>query len=311
MSRHILMTVQSKNAILKQQHMSKLKAKDPVTAEPSKPKLLISGAPGVGKTWFSLEFPNVYFIDTEGGANLKHYTERLKRSGGVYMGQQDGSLDPGTLVEQFTALATENHNFKTVVVDSISKLFNTVVAKEQERLGDKDAFGASKKPAIAFMRRLVTWADRLDMNVLFIAHETAEWGVDATGQRVQIGYKADTWEKLAYELHLWMHVIKRGPARTAVVRKSRLLGFPDGDQFPLEYPAFAERYGKDIIDASSKPITLAKASQVSEINTLLEMVKVDDEWAGKCFTRAGVEGWSEMSADQLSACINALKKRIK
>lgn len=291
--------------------MTKLKAKDPVTAEPSKPKMLISGAPGVGKTWFSLEFPNVYFIDTEGGADLKHYTERLKRSGGVYMGQEDGSLDPDTIIEQFSALATEKHSYKTVVLDSISKLFNTLVSKEQERLGDKDAFGASKKPAIAFMRRLVTWADRLDMNVLFIAHETAEWGVDASGQRVQTGYKADTWEKLAYELHLWLHIVKRGPARTAIVRKSRLLGFPDGDQFPLEYPAFSDRYGKDIIDAESKPISIATAKQVAEIKALLETVKVDDTWAEKCFTKAGVESWSEMSADQIAACIGALNKRIK
>lgn len=290
--------------------MTKLKAKDPVTAEPSKPKMLISGAPGVGKTWFSLEFPNVYFIDTEGGADLKHYTERLKRSGGVYMGQEDGSLDSDTIIEQFSALATEKHTYKTVVVDSISKLFNTLVSKEQERLGDKDAFGASKKPAIAFMRRLVTWADRLDMNVLFIAHETAEWGVDASGQRVQTGYKADTWEKLAYELHLWLHIVKRGPARTAIVRKSRLLGFPDGDQFPLEYPAFSERYGKDIIDAESRPISIATVKQVSEIKALLETVKVDDSWAEKCFTKAGVESWSEMSADQIAACITSLKKRL-
>lgn len=291
--------------------MSKLKAKDPITAEPSKPKMLISGAPGVGKTWFSLEFPNVYLIDTEGGANLKHYTERLKKSGGVYMGQAEGSLDPDTIIEQFTALATEKHGYKTVVLDSITKLFNTMIAKEQERLGDKDAFGASKKPAIAFMRRLVTWADRLDMNVLFVAHETPEWGVDASGQRTQIGVKADTWEKLAYELHLWLHVIKRGPARTAVVRKSRLTGFPDGEQFPLEYAGFAERYGKDIIDSAAKPVVVATDEQVSEITNLLANVKVDDDLVGKWFTKAGVESWQEMTGDQITGCISFLRKKIK
>ena len=48
--------------------MSKLKAKDPVNAEPSKPKMLIFGKPGVGKTWGALDFPSCYYIDTEGGA---------------------------------------------------------------------------------------------------------------------------------------------------------------------------------------------------------------------------------------------------
>src|SRR5664280_1663930 len=73
--------------------MTKLKAKDPKTTEPSKPKILIFGKPGVGKTWFSLDFPSVYYIDTEGGADLAHYTAKLIKSGGVYMGPEDGSLD--------------------------------------------------------------------------------------------------------------------------------------------------------------------------------------------------------------------------
>lgn len=291
--------------------MSNLKAKDPNTAEPSKPKILISGAPGVGKTWFSMTFPNVYLIDTEGGANLKHYTERLKSNGGVYMGQEDGSLDPNTIIEQFTALATEAHSYKTVVIDSISKLFNTIIAKEQERLGDKDAFGASKKPAIAFMRRLLTWTDRLDMNVVFVAHETADWGVDSTGQRAQVGVKADVWEKLAYELHLWLHAVKRGPARSVIVRKSRLTGFPDADTFELDYDHFAERYGKDIIEAKARTITLATPEQLKEIATLLENFKVDPEDIAKWFTKAGVEGWQEMTTEQIQKCIDFIKKKAK
>ena len=52
--------------------MSKLKAKDPVLAEPSRLKLQIFGPPGVGKTWGVLEWPACYYIDTEGGANLAH-----------------------------------------------------------------------------------------------------------------------------------------------------------------------------------------------------------------------------------------------
>jgi len=291
--------------------MSKLKAKDPKTAEPSKPKLLISGPPGVGKTWFSLDFPSVYYIDTEGGANLGHYTERLKNSGGVYLGREDGSLDPDTIVEQFNALATEKHSYKTVVLDSITKLFGSMVTKEQERLGDKDAFGASKKPAIAFMRRLVAWADRLDMSVVFIAHETPEWGIDQTGQRTQIGVKADVWDKLAYELHLWLHVEKRGPQRTAIVRKSRLTGFPDGERFPLDFATFSDRWGKDVIDKPATQIALASPEQLDEVKSLLDTVKVDPTAIEKWFTKAGVEQWEDMTSDQIAACIKFMKGKLK
>lgn len=291
--------------------MSKLKAKDPKTTEPSKPKMLISGPPGVGKTWFALEFPSVYMIDAEGGANLSHYTDRLKKSGGVYMGPDDGALESETIIEQFKALSTEKHDHKTVVVDSISKVFNTLIAQEQERLGDKDAFGASKKPAVAFMRRLVMWADRLDMNVLFIAHETAEWGLDSKGDRTQIGVTADVWNKLAYELHLWLQASKRGPKREVTVRKSRLTGFPDADVMPLDYKEFAERYGKDVINKAATQIVLASSEQVAEIKQLLEVVKIAEEDITKWFTKASVDRFDDMTTEQISKCITFLKGKVK
>lgn len=291
--------------------MSKLKAKKPEAAEPSKPKVLISGAQGVGKTWFCLDWPKVFYIDTEGGANLRHYTEKLANSGGAYLGREDGALDGDTIIGQFSALATEKHDYKTVVIDSLTKLYQTMIAVEQERLGDKDAFGASKKPAIAFMRRLVTWVDRLDMNVVFVAHETPEWGVDNTGQRTQIGVKADVWEKLPYELHLWLHIVKRGPARTAIVRKSRLTGFPDGEQFPLDFETFSKRWGKDIIEQAPKVITLATPDQVREVGALLDSIKIEPETVEKWFTKAGVVTFAEMTTEQITGCISFLKKKIK
>ena len=70
---------------------SKLKAVAPKAAEPSRPKVLIFGREGIGKTWFSLQFPSVYFIDTEGGANRDHYTDLLEKAGGVYLGPEQGS----------------------------------------------------------------------------------------------------------------------------------------------------------------------------------------------------------------------------
>src|SRR5262249_38170256 len=103
---------------------SKLKAVDPKAAEPSKPKILIFGKPGVGKTWGSLDFPSVYYIDTEGGADLKHYTDKLTKAGGMYFGPEQGSLSFASVLEQIQALATERHSFRTVVIDSISKLMN-------------------------------------------------------------------------------------------------------------------------------------------------------------------------------------------
>ncbi len=291
--------------------MSKLKAKDPKSAEPSKPKILVFGKPGVGKTWTSLDFPNCYYIDTEGGANLSHYTDKLKASGGVYMGPEDGSLDFKTVIEQVQALATEKHQFKTLIVDSITKLFNTAIADESERLGAKDAFGASKKPAIAFMRRLVNWTNRLDMNVLFIAHSKTEWGVDKDGNRSEIGQTFDCWDKLEYELHLALQVEKSGPKRTAKVRKTRLTQFPDAEVFSWNYPDFAAKYGKEIIEGKVKTITLASAEQVTEVERLCGVIRVSDEEKEKWFNKAGVETFAEMDAETVNKVIEYLKGKIK
>lgn len=291
--------------------MSKLKAKDPLTVEPSKPKFTLYGPSGVGKTWFGLSFPNVYYIDTEGGAQRAHYMERLSKSGGKYMGPEDGALEFETVIEQFKALASEKHDFKTVEVDSISKLFNNAVATESERLGDKNAFGADKKPAIAYMRRLVAAASRLDMNVVFIAHEKAEWGVDSAGQRVEIGKVPDCWDKLIYELDLTLHAQKRGKSRVAIVRKSRLLGFPESESFDLEFDKFAERYGKDVIEKSATPIALAAPEQVTEINRLVELLKVDKETVDKWLEKASAENIAELNTNQAAKVIESLNKKLK
>lgn len=290
---------------------SKLKAVAPKAAEPSKPKILIFGKPGVGKTWASLDFPSVFYIDTEGGADLAHYTDKLKASGGVYLGPEQGSLSFDTVLEQIQALATEDHGFKTLVIDSITKLFNLEVTKEGERLGDKNAFGADKKPAIAYMRKLVSWLSRLDMNVILIAHEKPQWGIDAKGERTEIGVTFDCWDKLEYELHLNLNIIKAGESRKARVRKSRLLGFPDASTFDWSYQAFAERYGKDVMEKKATQIVLATPEQLAEIKRLLEIVKLSDTDKQDKWISENSADLSEIESERVEKIINHLKSKIQ
>lgn len=290
--------------------MSKLKAVNPTTVEPTKPKFTIFGPPGVGKTWFGLSFPGVFYIDTEGGASRAHYMERLSKAGGQYLGVEQGSLDFETVIEQFKALASESHGFKTVVVDSISKLFNNAVAVEAERLGDKNAFGADKKPAIAFMRRLVAVTGRMDMNVIFVAHEKAEWGADAKGDRVELGKVPDCWDKLIYELDLAFHAQKRGKTRVAVVKKSRLIGFPESESFDLDYEKFAERYGKEVIEKAAVAINLASPAQVYEIKRLVELLNIPADQQEKALEKANAEKFEELNAEQADKFIASLNKKI-
>ena len=285
---------------------NRLAFKPPKTAAPSRPKILLFGRPGVGKTWTALDFPNVAYMDTEGGADLQHYTDKLEASGGQYLGPNDGTLDPSFVLGQIRALATEKHEFKTLVIDSISKLYNNIIALEAEKLGDKDAFGASKKPAIAFMRSLVSWVNRLDMNVLFIAHEKATWVDDKQGPPT-----FDCWEKLEYELHLALHAQKRGNSRVAVVKKSRLTGFPELESFDLAYSEFARRYGKDVIEAEVHTLKLASESQLDEIRKLVTKLKITEDGINKALAKRGVENLEDLEASAAEEVIATLKKQAE
>jgi len=282
---------------------TKLKAKDPKEAKIQRPKMLIDGEAGVGKTMFSLRFPNSYYIDCEGGATGNHYTDILKKSGGAYLGIEDGALDFPTVIEQFKALASEEHNFKTVIIDSISKLFNSAVATEAETLGDKDVFGASRKKPIAQMRQLLNWTNRIDMNVVFVAHTKVEYGSDGKGGRTEIGKIYDCWDKLGYELHLWIQVFKQGASRKARVKKSRLVGFPDAEVFDFDYETFSAKWGKDIIEAKAEKIELATEAQVTELKRLVTLLNTPEETIKAWLKKAESESFEEMTSKQVEACI--------
>lgn len=293
--------------------MSKLKAIAPKEAKPTRPKMLFYGQPGVGKTWAALDFPAPYFIDTEGGATGKQYTDKLKTSGGVYLGIDQGSLSLAGIIEQVQALTTEKHDYKTLVIDSITSVFNGEIANEAERLkreGKKNEFGADKKPAVGLNRQLVNWLKRLDMNVILIAHEKSEWGLDGKGERVEIGKTFDGWDKLAYELDLSLNITKLGGQRKAFVKKSRLANFPDANSFAWSYDDFAAKYGADIINKKHEEITLATSDQLMEINGLVAMLKLPQKQIDDWFTKANVSEWAEMSTGDVGKIIALLNSKI-
>jgi hypothetical protein len=289
---------------------SRLKAVVPKAARPSKPQILVYGKPGVGKTWAALDFPSVYFIDAEQGANLAHYTDKLLNAGGMYLGTDEGANDFVVVIDQIKALCTERHHFRTVVIDSISILFNNAVAEEAENLGNKDQYGASKKAAIQKMRILMRWLRKLDMNVLLIAHSMPEWGM-VEGKREQIGDIFDAWDRLEYELHLCLQVTEQGKSRYASVRKSRLEQFPKGERFPWSYDEFADRFGRGVIEADAMTVKLAPGPLVAEIEKLLTVVKVPEGWEHKFLSDNDAETWAEVTEVAAEAVIKRLRANIE
>ncbi len=277
-----------------------LRATDPKQAKPSKPKILVFGKPGVGKTWTALDFPSAVLIDSEGGANLAHYTDKLKASGGVYLGPDQGANDFSVVTEELITLATTKHSYRTLIIDSYSKLFGTAISAEYERMEKagrdmEKTFGAEKKPALNWTRRWLRWFEKLDMNVILICHERDEY---KDGKLT--GTTFDGWDKLAHELHLALHIVKQGASRKARVTKTRLTGFPDAETFDWSYAAFSERYGRDVMEAEAAPAEMATPEQVKQFADLLAVVKVDPKT---------IEKWEE-NGDPTDLARDDLQKRI-
>lgn len=297
--------------------MSKLLAVQPDEVEPKKPKILIYGLPNVGKTWASLEFPNVYYIDTEGGATQPQYQKKLKSAKGVYMGVEQGSLDFDIVIGQVKALATEKHSFKTLIIDSISRLYYSDVLDEQDRLGDKDSFGASSRRAKSNIKKLINWIDKIDMNVILIAHQKDKWGQGKNGMPEVVGTAFDCYEKLEYELDLILNIIMQGPDRKAKIVKTRLEAFPAADAFSWSYKEFAKRYGKQVIEKQGKAIKLASEEQLEELQSLFQGgAMIPAEFEDKVFKKYQIDSWDDMPFDAMAAALkfineNFTKKEIE
>lgn len=290
--------------------MTKLKAKNPEEAALAKPQVLVFGSAGVGKTWTLLDFPATYYIDAEGGANQKEYLAKLKKSGGMYFGQEDGSQDFESVLEQIKALATEKHSYKTLVIDSFSHLQLIEVGKEVEKMmkDKKDmtkTYGAEKKPSASYAKRLVEWVSKLDMTTIIVAHEKQSF---VNGEAA--GFTADAWDKMEYLFNLVLRVKKTGDTRTASIVKSRFNGFPTGGNFPWAYDEFAARYGKAVLEQESVPLVLATPEQVVELKTLLENWKAPDGWEDKVLTASKCERFEEMTTTQITSTINFIKNKL-
>lgn len=285
-----------------------LKAVKPEIVKPSKPKFLVSGKSGVGKTAFALNFPKPYLIDTEGGATREQYMKKLVTSGGAYFGKDQGSQDFKQVIEEIKQLATTKHDYKTLILDSFTKLYLMAASIAEEEVGSD--YGKDKKEANKPTRQLVRWLEKLDMTAILICHQKDKWerkGKDITF----VGTTFDGWEKLEYDLDLWIEIQKTGKERDFIVKKSRIDAFVEGNEFPLDYVKFSEMYGREIIDAPAQPLVMATPEQVREIKHLIGVVRIDEDVVEKWLKKAEADDFDEMSSEQVEKCLSYIKAKMK
>lgn len=268
-------------------------------------KALFYGAAGVGKTTAAIQFPAPYLIDTEKGAENDQYTKILQRAGGVIF--QTSDFDE--LVTEVTALLTEKHAYKTLIIDPLTTLYNDLLDKSALKNGTE--FGRHYNEANKRIKHLLSLLLRLDMNVIITSHAKTEYAGDKDKMTV-IGQTFDCYKKLDYLFDLVFEIQKRGAdKRVGIIKKSRMECFPDGETFPFSYDEIAERYGRDILERNAVSETLANKEQVTRLKELVELYKEPEEIVQKWLDKANAGNFEELNSIVIDKLIKHMEDKSK
>jgi len=257
------------------------------------------GNAGVGKTTASCQMPAPYIIDSERGTN--NYHDLVNGAGGSVF--QTTSIDD--VIEEVRNLSIEKHDFKTLVIDPISPLYDDLVEKCEAEVGNE--WGKHYQLASKHMKRLVNLLLRLDMNVIITAHAKPEYG----DEMKVIGTTFEGWKRLPYIFDLVLHLEKTTPTkRFARVVKTRIAGFPDGETFEWSFDELKKRYPVLEMERGSESITLATSKQCQEIDSYTNNYVSGGEFVAKCLAKIGIDELKDLTKEQATKMIAAIKKKV-
>lgn len=274
--------------------------------------MFLYGPAGVGKTTAALQFPNSYVIDMEKGTD--YYAETMNKSGSAVL----QTISAEDIKTEIRALLTEKHGYRTLIIDPVTQLYNSLQDKwtrifEKHSKGDAAEiqdfgmryWGRVKAEYKSIQRMLLS----LDMNVIITSHQKDVYG--AGMQKIGVG--PDSMKGDSYVFDLVFRLDNVNGKRIAFTEKERAeIGksrFPPS--FEWNYKNFLEFYGKEVIERAADPVAMSTKEQVAEVVRLLDVVKIDDETVSDWFTRADVDSWEEMSGERIQKCIDFLKKKIE
>src|SRR3954467_15889061 len=240
-----------------------LRAKKP-EAVTKRLKLFMFGPAGVGKTTAAIQFPKSYIIDCEKGA--ENYDKLITASESVIF----QTNDINELIQEVKSLLTEKHEYRTLVIDPITTVYNDLLEKSELKVGTD--FGRHYGAANKEMKRLANLIMALDMNVVITAHAKTEYGDNLR----KLGYTFDGWRQLDYWFDLVVELGKKGKKRFAKVVKTRIETFPDEEVFEWNYDAIKRRYDVNVLEKEAAQLKLATPEQVREIKDLLSLVRLPE-----------------------------------
>jgi hypothetical protein len=147
------------------------------------------------------------------------------------------------------------------------------------------------------------------MTVLLVCHSKDKW--ERRGRDIiNTGSTFDGYDKLEFDMDLWLEAQKIGNTRTLLVRKSRIESFPEGKEISLDYKEFSELYGKEAIEKGSVPVEMATPELAKKLRDLLEVVKIEQDVVDAWLKKASAEKFEDMKLSQINACISMCEKKL-
>lgn len=287
--------------------MSKFKAKKPVV-QPARFQAVVYANRGVGKTHFCCSFPHAYYIDTEGLSKYPHFVKMLLNNDSelIYLSELQDIRDA------LKYLLATKHDYKTVVIDSITFPYQLMGNMEAERIakpgkteGTEFGINMAKAKRLAFeIGMLLT---RLDLNVIVSAHEKVKYEGG-----IEVGKVSDVSDKLEYAVGTVIHLRQMGKGVSAFVEKSRypelrrreLIDFDNG------YEAISELLGKEVFEREVINEVLASKDQIAEFKRLESLLAIPEEKTNKWIQSFRAVSIDQLSSENIDKCIDAMKNQI-
>ena len=181
-------------------------------------KIFLYGSPKIGKSTFASQFDKPLFLATEAGLTAL-----------------DAYQIPITSWEEFQeaceALQNEEHDFKTVVIDTVDNLakFCTDYTNRINGVNHESDLGYGKGYSMAHDRFLksLTWLSQQNFGLVLVSHENAEIIKTRTSELTKMvptlpkGYRKIVLG--AIDLILYAHMVERKDPETEEVEQIRVL----------------------------------------------------------------------------------------
>ena len=210
------------------------------------PRIMVYGQEGVGKSTFGASAPGAIFIQTEDG-----------------LGEIDCRKFPlarnfGDVVAALTALRDEDHNFRTVVIDSLDWLERLIFDEICREFGVRSiekadgGYGKGYVDALVHWRKVISLLDDLrnkrGMMVILVAHTKVERFEDPENT---------AYDRYAPRLHKHAASLISEWVDAVMFAMKRMRVSKDGDTRAIASPIGADG-GERILRTNGSPACVAK-----------------------------------------------------